>query len=170
MATSAATVAAVGRDVPSTELGTTLMHEHIFVLSPELRKDIPGAVTDDELVAFAVGRLAEASAAGIGTIVDATIIGQGRDVGLLARVAAASPVHIVAATGVFVNDELPGYFRARQPRRADQPDVLTETFIRHVTVGIDGTTVRAGVLKCTTEDPSPGPAAQRAIQIGRAHV
>jgi phosphotriesterase-related protein len=71
---------------------------------------------------------------------------------------------IVASTGVFVYEELPGYFRERQPRHGDQVDALAETFIRQLTVGIDGTSIRAGVVKCTTENPSPGPMAQRAIR------
>src|SRR3954454_8582784 len=97
-------------------------------------------------------------------MVDATIVGQGRDAELVREVAAASDVTVVTATGLFIHDELPAYFRFRRPRPDAAEDALTEMFIRDVTEGIGTTGVRAGVLKCATERCQPTADALRVIR------
>ena len=63
--------------VGGADLGRTLMHEHIFVLSPEIEK--PSAEWDESAEqARAVGKLRELKAAGIDTLVDLTVVGLGR--------------------------------------------------------------------------------------------
>ena len=71
-------------------LGTTLMHEHVFVISEEIRQNYPDGWDDDERVADAAAKLNALRERGCETIVAPTVIGLGRDIGRIKRVAAAT--------------------------------------------------------------------------------
>ena len=43
--------------IDSADLGTTLMHEHVFVLTTEVQTNVPGIWDEDERVADAVAKL-----------------------------------------------------------------------------------------------------------------
>jgi Phosphotriesterase family len=64
--------------IDTTALGPTLMHEHVFVLSPEIAGNYPGDWDEEARVAQAVQKLDELHAAGIDTIADPTVVGLGR--------------------------------------------------------------------------------------------
>ena len=161
--------------VEGTGLGVTLMHEHVFVMAPELALNYPRYAGWDEDAAIdaAVDRLAALYDAGVGTIVDATILGLGRMPGVVARVAARSPVRIVAATGVYVMADLPLYLKLRGPGALfDEPEPLVDLFITDLTEGLCGTAgVRAGVIKCTTDRAGMTPDVERGVRAAaRAHL
>jgi phosphotriesterase-related protein len=107
--------------VPGPGLGRTLMHEHIFVLTADVQQNYPDEWGDEEArVADAVRKLRELTAAGIGTIVDVTVIGQGRYIPRIQRIAAQVPgLNIVVSTGCYTFDEVPMFFwrRTRPSRR-----------------------------------------------------
>jgi phosphotriesterase-related protein len=132
------------------ELGPTLMHEHVFIMQPEMLANY-GSVwgapywDEQERVADAVAKLARARDAGWQTILDPTVPGLGRDVSRLQRINQAVDLNIVVATGVYAFLELPGFLAYR----AD--DVVTELFVREIRVGINDTGVKAGFLKCAVE-------------------
>lgn len=135
------------------DLGRVLMHEHIFIISTEIQQNYPEEWGDeDERVADAVRRLNELKAAGIDTIVDPTAIGLGRYVPRIARLADATEINIIVATGLYTFDELPHYYRGR-PRRVGRDDALTVHFVRDITEGIADTEIKAGVIKCATDRP-----------------
>jgi predicted metal-dependent phosphotriesterase family hydrolase len=52
------------------DLGTTLMHEHVFVLSEEFRPSLPGTGDEQQRIDDAVTRLNALAATGVSTIVD----------------------------------------------------------------------------------------------------
>ena len=93
--------------IGSDRLGSTLMHEHVFVLSPEIEKT--SAEWDEQAVqATAVQRLQELKDSGVDTIVDLTVIGLGRYIPRIVSVAEQVPaINIVAATGVYTYNEVP---------------------------------------------------------------
>ena len=104
------------------DLGRTLMHEHIFVLSPEIEKT---ADEWDEAAeqARAVTKLRELKEHGIDTLVDLTVVGLGRYIPRVAAIAEQVPeINVVVATGVYTYNEVPMYFHFRgpgtDPRRA----------------------------------------------------
>jgi len=73
-------------------LGRTLMHEHVFVLSPEIEKWPVGQGLDaceewDEESRFAeaVDKLRALKRSGIDSVLDLTVIGLGRNTRLLQR-------------------------------------------------------------------------------------
>ncbi|MBY8856881.1 phosphotriesterase-related protein [Nocardia sp. CA2R105] len=160
-------------EIPVTGLGTTLMHEHLFVTSPEVRSSWPEAGHDEDeaMVADAVQRLRAAKAAGIDTIVDLTVLGLGRYIPRVARVAEQSEVNIIVATGAYVLHDLPLYFHYRGPGAPlGGPDLLFEYFVRDIEEGIGDTGVRAGMLKCVTDFDGLTTDVERTLRsIARAH-
>jgi phosphotriesterase-related protein len=137
-------------------LGRTLMHEHLFVTSPEVRLTWPNYPEswDEEIELERVAaKLREAKAAGIDTLVDLTVFGLGRYVPRVAKLATRTAVNIVVATGAFVLNELPLYFHFRGPgTRAGGHELMTPLFVSDIEDGIGETGIRAAVLKCVTDE------------------
>jgi phosphotriesterase-related protein len=143
-------VATMRGEVAPEQLGTTLMHEHVFVVNPEVAANFPTGWDEDAAVAGAVERMAELRAAGVDTIVDLTVVGIGRDIPRLQRVAAAH--------------DLPMYFAFRKT------DVMTGYFVEDIETGIAGTGVRAGILKCATDEAGVTRGVERVLRaVARAH-
>jgi phosphotriesterase-related protein len=131
--------------VQDTELGFTLVHEHVVACSPGILQSWPELSGGrDQLVATAVAALAEARASGVRTIVDCTTFDLGRDAGLLAEVSRASGVAIIASSGVWLDPSV--------TVRARTVGQLADWFIHDLLEGMDGTSVRAGVIKIATEE------------------
>ncbi|WP_212612351.1 phosphotriesterase family protein [Pseudonocardia hierapolitana] len=80
-------------DVPAAHLGRCDYHEHLFQVSPLL----PGDELDDETASGA--EAAALRAAGIDAMVEATPTGLGRDPAGVARISAATGLHVVHTTG-----------------------------------------------------------------------
>jgi phosphotriesterase-related protein len=153
-------------------LGVTLIHEHIFVRNHELELSLDMPEWDTELmVERAVQGLAALKTLGVETVVDMTVPGLGRDVELVRRVADRAPVNLVAATGWYATTTLPLYFQFHGPGRLiDEPDPLTELFVRDIEIGIGGTGVRAGMIKVASDEPEvSGDAARVMTAAAVAH-
>ena len=152
-------------------LGRTLMHEHVFVLSPEIAMNWPTGWDRRGKVAEAIERLQELHEAGIGTIVDLTVPGLGRDIELIQEVASHVDLNIVVATGYYTYEVLPHYFLMRGA--AMQPshvDALDEFFLHDYEEGIAGSGVRPGILKCCTDEPGLTPDVERVLRaVARVH-
>lgn len=161
----AATVETARGAITTGELGRVLMHEHVFVLSTEIQLNFPEEWGDeDQRVADAVTRLNELKAAGIDTIVDPTAIGLGRYIPRIASIAAQVDLNIVVATGLYTFNELPHYFRRRSI------EDMVGMFVGDIVDGIAGTGVRAGVLKCATDQPGVTPGVEHVLRaVARAH-
>lgn len=135
-------------------LGATLMHEHIIERNPELEENYPHAEWDEQAVTDdAVRQLNELKAAGIDALVDLTVLGLGRSLPRIQRVAARTDLHIIAATGYYLRGELPLFFKRNGPGlRIDRREPLEEFFIGDITTGIAGTGVKAAVIKIVSEE------------------
>lgn len=160
-------VATVGGEVAAAELGTTLMHEHVFVVSPEhLGYGGDTWWDEDERIADARYKLRELAAAGIDTIVDPTVWGLGRDIPRIQRVAAGIDLTIIVATGVYSYGDVPlPYLNIGPGTVLGGPEPMVADFTRDLTTGIAGTGVRAAFLKCAIEGPEVG---EGVLRIARA--
>jgi phosphotriesterase-related protein len=151
-------------------LGTTLMHEHVFVLNEEVRRNYPGDWDETARIDDAVAKLTALAARGGQTIADPTVLGLGRDIGRVQQVAARVPVNIIAATGLYTYNEVPLYFKFRGPG-AGGLDPMAAMFIADITDGISGTGVKAAFLKCAIDDQGLTPGVERVLRaVARAHV
>ncbi|WP_370617412.1 phosphotriesterase family protein [Mumia qirimensis] len=152
--------------VPAAVLGPTLMHEHLFVLSPELDGDYPHPEWDRRAaIATAVATLDSLWELGVRTVVDLTVPGLGRDVLLVGEVAARSRMNLVAATGWYGCGGLPPYFGTHGPGRlVGGGDPLVQMFLRDVRHGIGDSGVRAGMLRVVVDEAGLAPDAVRVLE------
>lgn len=159
--------------VDASALGATLMHEHVFVRNPELEANYPFPEWDEEaMLATARAGLTELAGKGIATFVDLTVLGLGRYVPRIQRLAEGLPMNIVVATGYYTAKDLPPYFHTHGPgRRIDMPDPLEAMFLRDLTEGIGDTGVKAGVIKVVTDEFGITPDVERVLRAAaRAHL
>jgi phosphotriesterase-related protein len=129
--------------VATTDLGPTLMHEHIVTRSPGVQENWPHLWDRDAILAIAERKMADLHSRGIRTIVDLTTVDLGRDIDLIAAVARRSRVHVIVATGVWWMPQR--YFSSHGI------DEVAELFIRDITVGIGASGVKAAIIKCATD-------------------
>lgn len=141
--------------VDSSQLGTTLMHEHVFVLDTEVMQNYPEDWgLENDRVEDAVRRLNELKSRGVDTIVDLTVIGLGRYIPRIKQIAQQTKINIIVATGIYTYHDVPHYFHFRGPGTVlDGPELMVDMFVRDIEEGIADTGVRAGVLKCATDEP-----------------
>src|SRR5262249_775402 len=89
------TVPTVRGDIPLESLGRTLMHEHTFVTTPEVIENYPDMWGDDDKrVTDAVRQYRALKSKGVDTVVDCTVVGMGRNVRRVQRVAAQVDLNI----------------------------------------------------------------------------
>ena len=161
-----ATIQTVRGPVETSRLGTTLMHEHIFVLSTEIFENYPEVWGDEEQrVASAVARMNELHSRGIGAVVDLTVIGLGRYIPRIQRVAAQTGINIIVATGIYTYNDIPHYFHYQGPGTIlGGPEIMVDMFVRDIERGIGDTGVRAAMLKCATDEPGVTPGVERVLR------
>ena len=139
-------------------LGTTLMHEHIFidfqapppmssrptgisvlkpVVAPSPGERGSGGLTDFDTQ---LAEIIEFKKAGGGTIVDVTNFGLTRDPVALRRAAEASGLNVVMGAGWYMKTLHPPDMSERTVEE------LTDILLRDITAGAQGTTVRSGII------------------------
>jgi phosphotriesterase-related protein len=163
--------------IDTTDLGRTYMHEHVFVLTADVQQNYPAEWgNEDNRVADAVAKLRALSEQGIQTIVDPTVIGLGRYIPRIQRIAEQVPeLHIVAATGCYTYDDVPWFFHYRGPALkavagVDLPDPMVDMFVKDITDGIAGTGVKAAFLKCAIDRKGMTSGVARVMRaVARAH-
>lgn len=146
----ASSVATIRGPVEASQLGRSLLHEHVFIANPEgvinLNRTWGEPWYDEETrVTHAIAKLCELGAAGYRTLVDPTGIGMGRNVHRLARVNAEVDLNIVVCTGIYAFLEVPCALKYRTAEN------LAAIFVGELEEGIDGTGIRASFLKCCIE-------------------
>src|SRR5215472_17556681 len=170
--TSMATVQTMRGPIDPARLGVTLMHEHIFVLSTEIMMNYPEEWGDEEKrIADAVARMNELHSRGVNSVVDLTVVGLGRYIPRIARIAEQAPLHIIVATGLYTYNDIPFYFHLKGPgTMLDGPEPMIDMFLRDIEQGIAGTNVKAGILKCATDEPGLTPGVERTLRaVAQVH-
>ena len=163
--------------IESADLGRTYMHEHIFVLSADVQANYPQEWGDEDArVADAVQKLNELAASGVRSIVDPTVIGLGRYVPRVQRIAEQVPdLNIVVATGCYTYDDVPFFFHHRGPALEavlgePVPDPMVDLFVGDIREGIAGTGVKAGMLKCAIDSQGLTAGVERVMRaVAKAH-
>ena len=159
--------------IDTSALGRVLMHEHVFIISPEMQHNVPEDWGDEEArLGDAQTRLTELKQAGIDTILDPTALGLGRYIPRIATLAARIDLNILVATGLYSFDEVPHYWKRRVPGSGPNgSDPMVNLFVRDITEGIAGTGIKAAVIKCATDRPGVTPDVERVLRAcAKAHV
>lgn len=135
-------------EVPTAEIGVTLPHEHMFLdlRSPRLEFEDPALLERLSVARMddfegIISDLDDFWREGGRTIVELTTPGMGRDVASLTRAAKASRIHVVCATGFYAQEFHPDVVDT------ESVEELTERMVVELTVGVDGSQVRAGIIK-----------------------
>src|SRR6478672_8602710 len=123
------------------------MLDLVFIMTTEILQNYPEAWGDESRrVADAIARLNELKSRGVDSIVDLTVIGLGRYIPRIARIAAQTDINIVVATGVYTYNDVPMYFHFSGP---DTPlgEPMVDMFVSDIQQGIAGTDIKAAILK-----------------------
>ena len=158
--------------IDSADLGRVLMHEHVFIISPEMKDNVPEDWGDDETrLADAARRLTELKDSGIDTILDPTALGLGRYIPRIATLAERIELKILVTTGLYTFNELPHYWSRRVPGSGpDGSDPMVDLFVKDITEGIAGTGIKAAAIKCATDRPGVTPGVERVLRAcAKAH-
>jgi phosphotriesterase-related protein len=148
----------VNGDVLTSTLGIILPHEHLFT---DLRgPTTPGyAQGDPQTVSpIMLPYLQAAQAAGVTALVECSTGGVGRNVAVLRHLASLTPIQIVAPTGVYKESFTP------PPLLDLSVEALADLWIRDLTEGMEGTSVRAGFIKIAMSDDGPLPSEVRNLK------
>jgi len=128
--------------IDASRLGFTLPHEHIADASYDLTKWPKVWGGRAEFVAKAVEKLKLVRVAGVSTIVDLSTYDVWRDIRFLEEVSRKSGLNMIACTGQRFFPPISHVSMA-----ARTVEGLTEFFKKEIEQGIDGTGVKAGVIK-----------------------
>lgn len=165
-------VETVAGPVDRNSLGRVLMHEHIFIITYDYWLNYPQREGFDEerFVGEAIEQLADLKGHGIDTIVDLTVFGMGRYIPRIRAVAEASEINIVAATGMYIYESLPMPFHYQGPAPLiGGRELLVDMFVEDIVEGIAGTGVKAGIIKCATDEVGMTPQVERVVRAA-AHA
>ena len=160
-----ATVHTAAGPIDSADLGKVLVHEHVFIVGEEFRQNYQDDWDEDAKVAEAVRDLSELKELGIDTILDPTVLGLGRYIPRIQRIAEQIDLNIVVATGLYTYNDIPFQFHYAGPGLLfDVPEPLVEMFTKDLTEGIADTGVRAAFLKCAIEAEGLTPGVERVMR------
>ena len=154
----------------TSDLGFTLTHEHIITGSAGFRYTYPEMVNRRRVEEVAVELLIQARREGVATLVDCTPMDLDRDVTLIQAVSKASGVNIICATGshLFIpHDFFQTMFEWMDPIPADR---VADLWVREIEEGIEGTGIRAGIIKVATNDPIRPPEELMLRAAARTHL
>lgn len=132
-------------DILESEIGVTLVHEHICCYSEYLYQIAgKGYLDKEELINTSSHYLKELKLKyGLNTFIDCTPVNIGRDIELLKEVSKKSGINIICSTGFYYTEE---------PVLYNAPiDLLTEYIVT------DAKNVNAGIIKCAVENEEISP-------------
>src|SRR6478609_5784041 len=152
-----ATVETVNGPIEASDLGTTLIHEHLLARDEavheqwphagSVREEAPHAVIPGDEYDEALKCARAVIEQGVKTICDPTAMLLGRDIGFMRRVADETNLQVVPCTGIYTYDYLPHFFQLRDA------DAMAAFFVHDIEVGIQGTDIKAAFIKCAADEP-----------------
>lgn len=143
--------------IEASELGETLIHEHLmsrdeailfqFPQMGTMREEPVSHVTSEEAENVAAEFMAAAVERGVKSVVEPSCMYLGRDVRLMKRVSEKTGIQIVPCTGIYTYEHLP------TPLITRDADQIADLFVHDIEQGIQGTEIKAAFLKCAADEP-----------------
>ncbi len=143
------------------DLGFTLPHEHLIDSGPGIPNTYDELVNREWVLETATSDLTQARREGVDTIVEVSPLDLGRDVTLMREVSQRTGVQFICCTGCWL--DVPRSFWGRSP------DFVASLWVREIEEGIEGTGIRAGIIKVATSDPILEPEELMLRAAARAH-
>jgi len=99
------------------------------------------------------------------------VIGLGRYVPRIQRIAQQTKLNIIVATGVYTYNDIPMYFHYQGPGTIfGGPELMADMFVKDIVDGIANTGVKAAILKCATDEPGMTRGVERVLRaVAQAH-
>ena len=146
-----------GDAIPASELGLVLPTAVIIQETPELSINWPdnswAARPEEERIASVVEKLNAAYAGGVGSLLDRAIVGIGRNIPRMQKIAQQTELNILVCTGIYTLYELTYYFQYREEHPEDYPGQLSlaDFMVRDIEEGVLDTGVRAAAIKVVSD-------------------
>ncbi|MCH7734605.1 MAG: phosphotriesterase-related protein [Chloroflexi bacterium] len=138
--------------VDTSELGFTLSHEHLLISSAGIRTTYPEFIDREAGIAEGIRQFKEAKAQGVDTVIDLTTMDLGRDIRAIEQVSRESGVNFIVATGTWL--DIPRSFATADP------DDIAVLYMREIEEGIEGTGIKAAVIKVANDAGGVTPAGE----------
>lgn len=143
--------------IKPSQLGVTLIHEHIIVDFIGADKFDKNRYNPDEVFEVMLPYLKEVKALGVTGFVECTPMFLARDATLFARLAKEVDMHILTNTGLYKEPYLPQYAFEKTA------DELAEIWIGEFKNGIEGTGIKPGFIKIAVNPGSLIPIQQKIV-------
>jgi phosphotriesterase-related protein len=149
--------------VPAESLGVTLTHEHLILDLCRVTRDATQVLNE---VPLAINEVGFYSRAGGQSMVEVTNRGLGRDPCALVEVARATGLNVIMGAGWYRE---PFYDRSIYERTTNE---IADEIVRDLTVGVDDTGIRAGIIgEIGVDLHYVSPAEERVLRAAaRAHL
>ncbi len=149
-----ANVNTVTGPVDSGRLGFTLSHEHVMIMAAW--RYLPFLFDRDGSVAKGIRLLKAAKSGGVDSLIELSTIDIGREVLVMQEISEATGVNIIAATGLW--RPIPFVFWQRDA------DFIARFMFHEIEHGIDGTSVKPGVIKMASDAEGVTELAEKALR------
>lgn len=131
--------------IDSSELGFTLVHEHLLIGWDGWRADNQYTFDRANEMAKAVDMLQELKSLGVQTFVDPCNADMGRDPEYMAEAAQESGMNIIGSTGFYHHGlGIPPYYHSMSEEQ------IADVFLADIQQGMAGTGIKAGIIKVAT--------------------
>ena len=137
------TVNTVLGPVDTADLGFTLSHEHVGTNAAGLRHTYPEIINRPALKKQAVAAFKDAYAEGVRTMIEVSTFDLGRDIELIQEVSRESGIQVIAPPG--------NHLAVPRPFGEVSPDVIAAMYVREIEEGIEGTGIKAGIIKVASD-------------------
>jgi phosphotriesterase-related protein len=137
------TVNTVTGPVDTADFGFTLSHEHVGTNAAGLRHTYPQFIDRAGIREQSIAAMKAVYEDGVRTIIDVSTFDLGRDVNLIREVAEGSGMQIVVATG--------NHLAVPRPFGDVSPDAIAPLYIQEIEEGIEGTGIKAGIIKVASD-------------------
>jgi len=162
------TVMTVNGPIGTEKMGFTLTHEHVmadFIGAEQYTKSRYNA---DEVFQTAMPFVKDMKAKGVDTLIDCTPAYLGRDANILKRLSDAAGINILTTTGYYgaVNEKF-------VPKHAysETAQQIADRWIKEWKDGIEGTSIKPGLIKTSTDKGPLTPMQRKLIQAaGITHL
>lgn len=138
------TIMTVTGPIPASEMGTTLIHEHVLVDFIGAEESGKHRWDNDKVVSTVLPYLNEVTGLGVQTLVECTPAYLGRDPELLRQISEISGLQLLTNTGYYGasdNQYLPAH------AHSESAEQLAKRWIKEAKEGIDGTGIKPGFIK-----------------------
>ncbi|MBI1353893.1 MAG: phosphotriesterase [Acidobacteria bacterium] len=154
------TVMTVRGPVPATQLGVTLMHEHVIADLRPLPERRLEDYDRDAAIEACYPHLRDVRALGAMTLVEPTPLHIGRDLEALRALSERADIRIVGATGIYgaANQSFIPRYAFEEPA-----EKLAERYLREIEDGVGPSRIRPGLIKTGVNRETPLPDIERKL-------